>query len=340
MKKLIRYGVVALIAVAILAFYFYKTFIGGPVVPEGMESYIIQIPSNSEYDEVIDMLKAKKLIQNEEVFNRLAERMNYKKSPMRSGRFEISPGWNTIDLIRHLRNGKQAPVDVVINNARLTEEVAGKVAGFIEPDSLDLIALFQDKSYLKEINYTTETLMSLFIPNTYEFFWDTSPKAFMERMIKEHDRFWDSNGRLKKAKNLEMTPEEVYTLASILERETQQNSEKERMAGVYLNRLKKGIRLQADPTAVFATRDFDTKRVLNSHINFDSPYNTYLYAGLPPGPIYMASIPSIDAVLNAEKHDYIFFCARGDGSGLHNFAKTLQGHNRNVRIYKKNLGYQ
>jgi len=129
-------------------------------------------------------------------------------------------------------------------------------------------------------------------------------------------------------------------LASILERETQQNSEKKRMAGVYLNRLKKGIRLQADPTAVFATRDFETKRVLNYHINFDSPYNTYLYAGLPPGPISMASIESIDAVLNAEKHDYIFFCARGDGSGLHNFAKTLQGHNRNVRIYKKNLGYQ
>lgn len=340
MKKLIRYGVVALIAAAVLAFYFYNKFIGGPVVPEGMESFIIQIPSNSEYDEVIDILKDKKLIQNEEVFNRLAVRMNYKKSPMRSGRFEISPGWNTIDLIRHLRNGKQAPVDVVINNARLTEEVAGKVAVFIEPDSLDLVALFKDEAYLQEINYTTETLMSLFIPNTYEFFWDTSPKQFMERMIKEHDRFWDSNGRLKKARNLEMTPEEVYTLASILERETQQNSEKKRMAGVYLNRLKKGIRLQADPTAVFATRDFDTKRVLNSHINFDSPYNTYLYAGLPPGPIFMASIPSVDAVLNAEEHDYIFFCAIGDGSGLHNFAKTLQGHNRNVRIYKKNLGYQ
>lgn len=340
MKKLIRYGVVALIAAAVLAFYFYNKFIGGPVVPEGMESYIIQIPSNSEYDEVVDILKDRNLIQNKEVFNRLAERMNYKKSPMRSGRFEISPGWNTIDLIRHLRNGKQAPVDVVINNARLPEEVAGKVAGFIEPDSLELNALFTDQAYLQSINYTPETLMSLFIPNTYEFFWNTSPKEFMERMIKEHDRFWNSEGRLNKAKNLEMTPEAVYTLASILERETQQNSEKKRMAGVYLNRLKKGIRLQADPTAVFATRDFDTKRVLNYHINFDSPYNTYLYAGLPPGPIFMASIPSIDAVLNAEKHDYIFFCARGDGSGLHNFAKTLQGHNRNVRIYKKNLGYQ
>ncbi len=340
MKKLFRYGVVALIAAAVLAIFFYNKFIGGPVVPEGMDNYIIEIPSHSEYEEVIAVLDAKGLIQNEEVFNRLAERMNYKKSPMRSGRYEISPGWNTIDLIRHLRGGKQAPVNVVINNARLTEEIAGKVAGVIEADSVDIIALFTNQEYLKKIGYTTETLMSLFIPNTYEFFWNTSPEVFMDRMIKEHDRFWDNNGRLKKARALEMTPEEVYTLASIVERETLQSSEKKRMAGVYLNRLKKGIRLQADPTAVFATRDFDTNRVLNRHINFDSPYNTYMYAGLPPGPISMASIESIDAVLNAEQHEYIFFCARGDGSGFHNFAKTLQGHNRNKRIYKKNLGYQ
>jgi UPF0755 protein len=258
---------------------------------------------------------------------------------MRSGRFEISPGWNTITLIRHLRNGKQSPVDLVINNARLVEEVAGKAARFIEPDSVALVALLTDKAYLKKYNYSKETLMSLFIPNTYEFYWNTTPEQFMERMIKEHDDFWNKKGRLKKAKALNMTPEAVYTLASIVEKETQQNSEKERMAGVYLNRLEQGILLQADPTAVFATRDFDTKRVLNYHINFDSPYNTYKYAGLPPGPISMASIPSIDAVLNAEQHDYIFFCAKGDGSGLHNFAKNLAAHNRNVQIYKKNLGY-
>ncbi|KAA3638697.1 MAG: endolytic transglycosylase MltG [Bacteroidetes bacterium] len=340
MKKLFRYGTVALIAAVVLAIFFYNKFIGGPVVPEGMDNYIVEIPSHSEYEEVIALLNAKGLIQNEEVFNRLAERMNYKKSPMRSGRYEISPGWNTIDLIRHLRGGKQAPVNVVINNSRLPEEVAGKAAVAIEADSVSINALFTDQEYLKKIGYTKETLMSLFIPNTYEFFWNTSPEAFIDRMIKEHDRFWGKKGRLKKAKSLEMTPEEVYTLASIVERETLQSSEKERMAGVYLNRLKQGIRLQADPTAVFATRDFDTHRVLNRHINFDSPYNTYMYAGLPPGPISMASIESIDAVLNAEQHDYIFFCARGDGSGFHNFAKTLQGHNRNKRIYKKNLGYQ
>lgn len=340
MRKILRYSIVVIVALAVFSAYFYKKFISGPVVPEGMDNYFIQIPTNSEYDEVLAILKEKGLIQNEDVFNQLAEKMNYKKSPMRSGRYEIAPGWNNIDLIRHLRNGAQAPVDVVFNNARMTEEVAGKVAKFFEADSVAFNTLFTDKNFLDEIGYSTETLMSLFIPNTYELYWNTSPKNFMERMIKEHKNFWSKDGRLKKAKKREMTPEEVYTLASIVERETQQNSEKRRMAGVYLNRLEQGIPLQADPTVVFATRDFTARRVLNYHTQFDSPYNTYMYAGLPPGPISMASIQSIDAVLNAEQHEYIYFCAKGDGSGLHNFAKTLAAHNRNKRIYKKNLGFQ
>jgi UPF0755 protein len=339
MNKFFKISVIIVLAIVLMAGYFYKKYIASPAVPEGLDNYYIFIPTGSEYDDVLDILNEKELIQNEEVFTRLAERMNYRRSPMRSGRFEIAPGWSTVDLIRHLRNGKQAAVNVVFNNARMPSEVAGKAAAFIEADSTELNALFSDEAYLKKIGYTKETLMSLFIPNTYEFYWNTTPEKFMERIIKEHDDFWGKDGRLKKAKAHNMTPEEIYTLASIVEKETQQNSEKKRMAGVYLNRIEQGILLQADPTAVFATRDFETRRVLNRHIQFDSPYNTYMYAGLPPGPIFMASIPSIDAVLNAEDHEYIFFCAKGDGSGLHNFAKTLAGHNRNVRIYKKNLGY-
>ena len=159
----------------------------------------------------------------------------------------------------------------------------------------------------------------------------------MKRMIKEHKRFWNKNGRSKKARALKMKPEEVYTLASIVEKETLATKEKPRMAGVYLNRLEIGMRLQADPTCVFATRDFGTARVTNYHLKFDSPYNTYLYAGLPPGPISMASISSLDAVLDAEDHDYLYFCAKGDGSGLHAFAKTLSGHNQNAAKYRANL---
>ena len=242
-----------------------------------------------------------------------------------------------IELIRHLRGGKQAPVGLVLTNQRLLEDVAAKAAGFIEADSATLMDLFLDEAYLDQIGYRREDLMTVFIPNTYEFFWNTTPKGFLERMIREHEAFWNKNNRKLKAEALGMTPQEVYTLASILEKETQQNSEKKRMAGVYLNRLEKGMLLQADPTAVFATRDFDTPRVTNYHTQYDSPYNTYLYTGLPPGPISMASIASIDAVLNAEDHEYIFFCARGDGSGLHAFAKTLAGHNRNAANYRQNL---
>ena len=219
----------------------------------------------------------------------------------------------------------------------MIENVAAKAARFIEPDSVDLLIAFRNPINLEKYGFTEETLMSLFIPNTYEFFWNTSPEAFLERMKKEHDKFWEQNNRLKKAEKLGLKPAEVYTVASIVEKETLQNSEKKRMAGVYLNRLEINMKLQADPTSVFATKDFTTKQVTDYHTNFDSPYNTYRYAGLPPGPIAMASIASIDAVLNREDHKYYYFCAKGDGSGLHNFAKNLNGHNQNVRIYKSNL---
>ena len=177
--------------------------------------------------------------------------------------------------------------------------------------------------------------MTLFIPNTYEFYWNTSPEEFVRRMRIEHERFW-YRSRRKQAEALDLSFAEVYTLASIIERETRQDSEKERMAGVYYNRLQQNMLLQADPTAVFASRDFNTRRVTNRHLRVNSPYNTYRYKGLPPGPITMASIASIEAVLNLEEHDLLFFCARGDGSGLHNFAATLQEHKANAALYRKN----
>ncbi len=317
--------------------YLYQAFYKKPVVTETLEDPYLYIPTGASYQEVKNILKDKGLMPNEMTFDKTADYMNYIKDPMRSGRFKIEKGWTLVDLLRHLRSGQQAPVNVVMTNERLVEEVAGKVARYIEPDSTELLNLFFDPQFLEEIGYTRETLMSLFIPNTYEVYWDSSPRQFIERMIREHKLFWNRDNRLKKAKKLNMTPEEVYTLASIVEKETLRNEEKKRMAGVYLNRIKKGMRLQADPTAVFATRDFGTPRVTNFHTKYDSPYNTYMYAGLPPGPITMTSISSIDAVLNAEQHDYLYFCAVGDGSGLHNFARTLTQHNRNAEIYRQNL---
>ena len=338
MNRTLRNVIIGIfIAGLIIAWNLYKTFIDAVAVPENIESPFINIPTGSSFDEVVDLLKEKKFISDENSFRRLATYMKYERPTMRAGRYQVKPGWTNIQLIRHLRGGAQSPVKVILTNERLTEEVAKKVARFIEPSADEMQALFNNEKFLSEIGYTKETLMSLFIPNTYELFWNTTPEAFMDRMVMEHKRFWSNNNRKKAAKSKEMTPEEVYTLASIVERETLNADEKPRMAGVYLNRIQKGIKLQADPTAVFATRDFDTPRVLNRHINFDSPYNTYKYKGLPPGPISMASISSIDAVLKAENHDYIFFCARGDGSGYHNFAKTLAGHGKNRAIYVRNL---
>ncbi len=302
-------------------------------VPIELENNIIQIPTGSDFEDIVLILKRDNFIINDNSFRVLAERMNYNGRP---GRFKINPGWTNRQLIRHLRGGKQEPVKLILVNERLPEQVAGKTARFIESDSVSIINLLNNEVYLDSIGYSPQLLMSLFIPNTYEFFWNTSPRKFVERMIKENARFWNNQNRLEKTKELNLTAEEVYVLASIVERETNQNSEKRRLAGVYYNRLQKGMLLQADPTLVFASRDWES-RSLAKYKTLDSPYNTYMYPGLPPGPISMASISSLDAVLNLEKHKYIYFCAAGDETGTHNFSETYNGHLKNIKIYKRNL---
>ena len=295
-------------------------------VPAQLENEYLLIPTGASFEQVMDSLEAGRFIDNEDGFRWLAEKMKYKREVMRNGRYQIEPGWTNRELIQHLRAGKQAPVNVVLNNERLPEEVAGQVARFLEIDSITLLNAFRDPALLAEIGYTPETLISLFIPNTYQMFWTTEAKGFVLRMVKEHDAFWNKDNRRAKAQALGMTPEQVYTLASIVERETNKASEKPAIAGVYLNRLKINMLLQADPTSVFATRDFAARRVTEFHTTFDSPYNTYLYKGLPPGPISMASIASIDAVLNPDKHDYLYFCAKPDDSGTHAFAASYSAH--------------
>lgn len=303
-------------------------------VPDSAQPTFICIPTGASFDKVVNLLKKEGLINDESGFRWLSEQMKYKRDTMRAGRFEIQPGWSNRDLISHLRAGKQAPVRVVLNNERFVEEIAGQVARFIEPDSLKILKVLKDPVFLKEMGYTNETFISAFIPNTYEMYWNTDPKAFVKRMVKEHDAFWDKNNRREKARALGLNEAQVYTLASIVERETNHNPEKPTIAGVYLNRLKIGMKLQADPTSVFATRDFATRRVTVYHTTFDSPYNTYMYAGLPPGPISMASIPSLDAVLNFEDHDYLYFCAKPDESGSHAFAATFAAHKVNAERFQ------
>ncbi len=303
-------------------------------VPKHLKNNFLLIPTGATFDQVLDSLTLGGFIDNPEGFRWLAEKMKYRREIMRAGRFEIQPGWHNRQLIQHLRGGKQAPVKVVLNIERLPEEVAGRVARFLEADSLSLLQTFRDPELLAQTGYTPETLISLFIPNTYEMFWNTDARGFLERMIREHDAFWNKNDRRAKAQALGLTLEQVYTLASIVERETNANSEKPTIAGVYLNRLNINMPLQADPTCVFATRDFETRRVTEFHTTFNSPYNTYIYKGLPPGPICMASISSIDAVLNPQAHDYLYFCAKPDDSGTHTFASSYGAHLVNARRFQ------
>lgn len=338
MKIQARTLLIVLLLLLVGAYAGYRIILGGSEVPSSIgNDFHVEIPHNATFDEVVGLLKEAGVIKKEAIFRRVAERLGYKEDPMRSGRYKIEPGWTVLHLIRHLRSGEQAPVKVILTTERTLEEVAAKVARFIEPDSATLAALFFNEAYLNKIGYTQETLMSVFIPNTYEVYWNLTPEEFIERMILEHKRFWDQKDRLAKAKAMNMTQAEVYTLASIVEKETLKEEEKPLIAGTYYNRLKIGMRLQADPTVVFATRDFATKRVTGYHTGFESPYNTYMNAGLPPGPITMTSISSIDAVLNHDKNNYTYFCAIGDGSGLHAFAEDYDQHLVNVRTYVNNL---
>ncbi|AXT20775.1 endolytic transglycosylase MltG [Flavobacteriaceae bacterium AU392] len=335
MLKKILWGILTIAIIGGVFGYYKYQKIMSPNVPEKLENNIVIIPTNSSFNDVVEILYKNNQIIDTVSFREVSEMMNYKKSIMRSGRYKIIPSWSNRSLISHLRAGEQETVNLVLTHGWLLEDVAGKASGFIESDSTDLINLFQNENYITKFGYTAETLMSLFVPNTYEFYWNSNEKDFFERMIKEHKRFWNSNNRLTKAKKIGLTPEEVYTLASIVEREISKDEEKKRVAGLYLNRIKIGMKLDADPTAKFATRDFKATRILYKHIRFESPYNTYLHRGLPPGPISMASIKSIDAILNSEEHNFYYMCVDPDNPGYHLFAESITEHNKNARRYHR-----
>lgn len=335
LRRILPWTMLALVAVgAIFAWKPFKAVYISGVPKDIPQPAYLYIPTGANFEQVVDSLRKNKYINDEGGFRWLAGEMNYRKDVMRPGRFQITAGWNNRELIQHLRAGKQAPVKVVLNNERLPEEIAGKVAKVLETDSLSLLQVFQDKNFLSESGYNPETLLTAIIPNTYEMYWNTDAKAFFKRLVSENEAFWSKDGRINKAKALGLTTTEVYILASIVERETNHNPEKPTIAGVYLNRLRINMRLQADPTSVFATRDFLTRRVTIYHTTFDSPYNTYVYLGLPPGPISLAAIPTLDAVLNPTTHKYLYFCAKPDESGTHAFAETFTAHKVNAQKFQ------
>ena len=318
-----------------LAYWLYDR-IYSPNVPANLEDGVLYIPTGADFATVNSKLSEAGLIMKPKSFEWVANRMNYPEQ-VKAGRYRIEPNWSNYMLIRHLRQGIQEPVKLTFNSLRTIPELTERVSEQLEPSDQQLRNYLTNARVLDSIGYNRENLMTLFIPNTYEVYWNVTPSQFLNRMMREHDSFWDKAGRKAKAEALDMSPAEVYTLASIVEKESLREDEKPRIAGVYLNRLRQGIKLDADPTVVFAVGDFTLRRILNKHLQIDSPYNTYRYAGLPPGPICMPSISSLDAVLNAERHEYLFFCAKADGTGSHAFAKSLTAHLVNARKFHQYL---
>lgn len=295
------------------------------------EDTFIYIKTNSTYEDVLNTLQENNIIDDLKTFEWVAEKKQY-PSKVKAGKYLIKVGTNNNDLVNMLRSGDQVPVFIEFNSIRTAEQLAGRLSHQIEADSLSIINLLNDTSFIKEKGFNQYNRISVFIPNTYEIWWNTSAKQLYDKMYKEYKKFWNEK-RMKLAKSLNMSQLEVISLASIVEQETAKNDEKPRVAGVYLNRIKTGMPLQADPTLIFAAGDFSIRRVLNHHKEIESPFNTYKYAGIPPGPISVPSISAIDAVLNAETHNYIFFCAKDDFSGYHNFAVTYNEHLINARKY-------
>ncbi|KAA6322538.1 hypothetical protein EZS27_027930 [termite gut metagenome] len=268
-------------------------------------------------------------------FRRLAEKHRYAEN-IRCGRYAIQPNDNARTLFFRLSRGYQTPKNLIIGSARTREALARNLGKQIMADSAEIAQQLYDTTLCAKLGFNEETLMCLFIPDTYQVYWTVSPNELLERMKKEYDRFWNEE-RLAKAKDIGLTAGEISILASIVEEETNNNDERPVVAGLYINRLKRGMPLQADPTVKFALQDFALRRITNRHLGTDSPYNTYKHKGLPPGPIRNPSIKSIDSVLNYAKHNYIYMCAKEDFSGTHNFATNLAGHHANARKYQQAL---
>tara|TARA_B100001146_G_C16127903_1_gene411048 strand:+ start:36 stop:1079 length:1044 start_codon:yes stop_codon:yes gene_type:complete len=332
-KIILVISLLGVVALGIFSYFIYDS-IFSPNTKFTSATEEVFVETDAEYRDVIQQLRP--LVKDIESFDAIARKKGYANN-LKPGRFILKKGMNNNEMINTLRSQNQ-PVSLVFNNQERLEDLAGRIATQIEADSLSLIETMQDSTFLAENNFKTETALAMYIPNQYQLYWNTSAETFRNRMLKEYQRFWNED-RKAKAEKIDLTPNEVYTLAAIVQKETAKVDERRRVAGVYMNRYNRGIKLDADPTVIYAVKkknnDFDTviKRVLYKDLETDSPYNTYKYAGLPPGPIAMPDISAIDAVLNYEDHDYYYFVANPEKPGYHKFAKTLRQHNNNRQAY-------
>lgn len=334
MKK-IYIVIVSVLALAALVFVVAAwTVLLKPNV-KGPSQNRLYIRSGSGFNEVVDSLTSGGMLLNKKTFM-LASRLKDYDTHVKPGSYVLKRGMGNNAIINILRSGRQTPVKVTFNNVRTIADLAAKVGRQIEADSARIYLFMSNPSNYSSDGFTADNVMTIFLPDTYEMYWTSTPEDFYRRMLRESRSFWTPE-RMEKAHNINLTPVEVSILASIVDDEVAKNEEKPRIAGVYLNRLRLGMPLQACPTIKFALNDFTIRRVLDEYLTVDSPYNTYKHTGLPPGPVRCATKSGIDAVLNAEKHDYLYFAARSDFSGYHYFSRTLAEHNMHAAEYHREL---
>ena len=340
-KKILLFIVIAgLVGGGLFAYKVYSA-IFAPNTSFNNEEAFVYIASDASFTSVKESLRP--LLNNMETFEQIAQKKGYAAN-VKGGKYAIKKGMSNNDIINALRS-KNIPVKVAFNNQETLADLAARISAQIEPDSTSLLNAFRDADFLKANGFNDDTKLAMYLPNSYEFFWNTTAEKFRDRMLKEYQRFWNEE-RVAKAKALNLDPHEVVALASIVHKETAKIDERPRVAGLYLNRLRTGMLLQADPTVIYAIKkhqgDFDLviKRVLYKDLEIDSPYNTYKYAGVPPGPITMPDINAIDAVLNYEEHDYYYMVANVENFGYHKFAKTISQHNQNKVQYVRWINEQ
>ncbi len=323
---------IVLIIGVVFAFCIWKVF--GPAINNPANKFLY-IKTGSSYQQVKDSLIKNDLLKESFWFDKIAKYADYPRK-IKAGKYKITDGMSLYHLIKMLRSGKQTPVNLVITKLRTKEDLAKKIAANFETDSITVINFLNDENALRQFDVDTNTVMTDVIPNTYTYQWNTPVKNIFIKLDKEERKFWNEE-RLEKARRLQLTPKQIYILASIVEEETNKAEDKGKIASVYINRLRKGMRLAADPTVKFAMKDFGLKRIYHKYLEFASPYNTYMNVGLPPGPICTPSIKTIDAVLDSPDTDYLFFVARSDFSGYSDFASTYQQHKVFAKAYQQAL---
>jgi UPF0755 protein len=316
------------------SFYAYQV-VYTPNILVDKPDQLFNIPRGTTFKNLQNRLDREYIVNDLVSFSLLAKLKDY-DTQIKPGMYQLTEDMSNMEAINLLRSGKQTPVKLTFSNARLLTQLPTKLTYNLDIDSAEIASILLADTTASYYGFNDQTFISMFIPNTYEVYWTSTPKSILDRMKLEYDRYW-TDERKQKAKDLNMTQVQVSTLASIVQGETNKMDEAPAIAGVYVNRLKRRMPLQADPTLVFAIGDFSIRRILNKDKEFDSPYNTYKYYGLPPGPINMPSIPALDAVLNYEDHSYLYFCAKEDFSGYHTFAKTYSQHNINARRFQQAL---